>query len=210
MSDEAAQPQDPQGLPVGTKRNVALRNLFLDPNNYRFIDQQDYVRVPEDKVMDADIQRRTTAFLLGRNNEEVDDLIASFKKSGWLPVDQIQVRQIAQGKYLVVEGNRRVAALKHLERRFQEGGVDLGGLDPSFFSAVPVVLYENADEAHRLIVMALGHISGKKRWPLVNQARLVQSLIKEHKWSEQDVCDAVSMSKKELRSTLKTLDLCER
>jgi predicted ATPase len=210
MSDEAVQPPDSQMQPVGTRRNVALRNLFLDPNNYRFIDQPDYVRVPDDKVMDADVQRRTTNFLLGRNNEEVSDLVASFKKSGWLPVDQIQVRQIGQGKYLVVEGNRRVAALKHMERRFQEGGVDLGAFDFSFFSTVPVVLYENADEAHHLIVMALGHISGKKRWPLVNQARLVQSLIKDHNWSEQDVCDAVGISKKELRSTLKTLELCEK
>jgi hypothetical protein len=45
MSDESTSSQESQTLPVGTKRNVALRNLFLDPNNYRFIDQPDYVRV---------------------------------------------------------------------------------------------------------------------------------------------------------------------
>jgi len=179
------------------------------PNNYRFIDQPDYVPVQDDAVLDPDVQRRTNRFLIGKNSEEVRDLIASFKKNGWLAVDQIQVREITRGKYVVVEGNRRIATLKHLERRHQDTAIDLGNLDPKIFDAVPVVLYEAADEAHHKVIMGLGHITGKRRWPAVNQARLLRSLLADHGWSEDEVCNAIGVSKRELRSTLKTLTLCD-
>lgn len=208
MSDQKPEPEN-SFPPAGKRHTVSLKNLFLDPNNFRFIDQQEYVKVPENKITDPDVQRRTTSFILGRNNEEVKDLIGSFKKNGWLPVDQIQVRPIGQSKYVVVEGNRRVACLKLLERRYEEGAIDLGSLDPSIFRAVPVVFYEAADEAHHLVVMGLGHISGKKHWPTVNQARLLKNLISISGWSEEDVCNAVGVKRRELRATLKTLTLSE-
>jgi hypothetical protein len=75
--DDAA--NEASGTPTSRNRKVALRNLYLDPNNYRFIDQRDYIHVPDEAIGDPDIQRRTTAFLLGRNGEEVSDLIASFR-----------------------------------------------------------------------------------------------------------------------------------
>ena len=210
MSDpESDPPSEPTGPPSSRNRKVALGNLYLDPNNYRFIDQSDYVVVPEDAIADPDIQRRTTAFLLGKNAEDVSDLMASFKKNGWLPVDQIQVRELSRGKYVVVEGNRRVATLKYLERRFQDSAIDLGSLDPKLFSAIPVVLYDSEDSAHHKVIMGLGHITGKKRWPPINQARLLQSLLSDEGWNEDEVCRAIGISRHELRSTLKTLALCD-
>lgn len=208
-SDQSEVPAEPQGPPASVTRKVALRNLFLDPNNYRFIDQPDYVAVPDDASQDPDIQRRTTAFLLGKNSEEVRDLISSFKKNGWLAVDQIQVREIARGKYIVVEGNRRIATLKFLERRYLDSAIDLGNLDPKIFDAVPVVLYDAADDAHHKVIMGLGHITGKRRWPAINQARLLHSLLTDHGWREDEICNAIGVSKRELRSTLKTLTLCD-
>ena len=200
---------EPAGPPTSRNRKVVLGNLYLDPNNYRFIEQPDYVLVPEDAIADPDVQRRTTAFLLGKNAQDVGDLVASFKKHGWLPVDQIQVRELSRGKYVVVEGNRRVATLKHLERRFQDSAIDLGSLDPKLFGAIPVVLYDSEDSAHHKVIMGLGHITGKKRWPPINQARLLQSLLTDDGWNEDEVCKAIGISRHELRSTLKTLALCD-
>lgn len=208
-SEPPALPAEPSTPPSGSTRKVALRNLFLDPNNYRFIDQKEYFRPAEEKLLDPDVQRRTSAFILGRDSEEVSDLIASFKKNGWLPLDQIQVKESARGKYIVVEGNRRVATLQYLERRYKEGGIDLGSLDPKIFDAVPVVLYEDAGDAHHKVIMGLGHISGKRRWPPVNQARLLKSLLTDDKWTEDEVCKAIGVSKRELRSMMKTLALCD-
>ena len=81
-----------------------------------------------------------------RNQENVRDLVASIKANGWLDIDPILVEAKDKGRYLVVEGNRRVATLKYLERRYEEDAIDLGKLDASTFSKLPVVLYQDASE----------------------------------------------------------------
>ena len=74
--------------------NVSLRNLFLDPNNYRLINELDYVEVPESDFKDKTVIRRTMRLLSGDKNQNIQDLIDSFKANGYLPVDQIQVRKL--------------------------------------------------------------------------------------------------------------------
>ena len=113
--------------PSTKSQTISLERLFLDPNNYRFIDLSEYRKIPDEQVMDKGIQRRTSTFLLGKRKEKVSELIASFRQSGWLTLDRILVRQIKNGHYLVVEGNRRVATLKHLQREHQDSSIDLGG-----------------------------------------------------------------------------------
>lgn len=192
------------------RHNVQLRNLFLDPNNYRFIDADAFTRVDSDADFTRDdVQRRTLQLVLGKNAEHVKDLIESFRKSGFLPVDQIQVRQLGAGKYLVVEGNRRVAALKYLQTRYETEGLHLGKLDPNLFSRVPVVYYQDADAAHHLVLMGLKHISGNKKWPAINQAELVRDLTEVHKMSAEDICQSISISRKEYNLTLSTLRLID-
>ena len=59
-----------------------LNRLLLDPNNYRFIDHPDYKKIEDDQVADARIQQRTYNLLVGKFNENIVDLISSFKKNG--------------------------------------------------------------------------------------------------------------------------------
>lgn len=203
---------DTERAPTSDKRhNVNVRNLYLDPNNYRFIDADAFVRVntSEDPTRD-DVQRRTSGLILGKNAENIKDLVESFKKNGFLPVDQIQVRQLGGGKYVVVEGNRRVACLKYLQRRHEQEGLDLGKLDPGIFQRVPVVYYQDANDAHHLILMGLKHISGNKKWPAINQAELIRDLTEKHGMSADDICASISINKKEYNLTLSTLRLIEQ
>ena len=94
-------------------RNIGLKNLFLDPNNYRLINEPEYEAIPEDKITDSQVTRRTFRLLAGDRDQHIRDLIDSFRANGYLPVDQIQVREIESGKYVVVEGNRRIADMAH-------------------------------------------------------------------------------------------------
>ena len=132
---------------------MSLSRLYLDPNNFRFVDHREYRPIPDEHVFDADIQRRTTGFVLGRQQENVRDLIASIKANGWLDIDPILVHRTDAGRYLVVEGNRRVATLKYLQHRHEEGAMDLGKLGAAVFSELPVVLYRDVDERDRLVMM---------------------------------------------------------
>lgn len=71
-----------------------LNRLLLDPNNYRFIDRPEYKQVSDEQIADARVQQRTAEFLKGKNNENIADLINSFKTNGVLRQDPIQVRPL--------------------------------------------------------------------------------------------------------------------
>src|SRR5690606_33851423 len=103
-----------------------LDRLLLDPNNYRFIDKPEYKHIPLNELDDSRVQLRTTNFILGKNNANVLDLVSSFTTNGFLDIDQIQVTEVGD-KYLVLEGNRRVATLKFLYEEYKNGN-DVGEL----------------------------------------------------------------------------------
>ncbi len=204
MTENEAQEQS-----HGRRISVSLGSLYLDPNNFRFIDREDYKPVPQEHQFDAEVQRRTTRFILGRIQENVRDLIMSLRENGWLDIDPILARRVEQAKYLVVEGNRRVATLKHLHRRYQEDAIDLGSLDPAMFSRVPVVLYDNDDERHHLVMMGLHHITGKRRWPAINRAMAIKRLSEAFSGDGDAVCRSLGISKREYNLSLRTLALVE-
>ena len=189
------------------RRSVPLGRLYLDPNNYRFLDHPDYRQVPPERVFDADVQRRTTGFVLGRQQENVRDLVASIEANGWLDIDPILVESGDKGRFLVVEGNRRVATLKYLQRRYEEDAIDLGKLDANTFSRLPVVLYQDASERDHLVMMGLHHISGKRRWPAINRARAMERLLPHFHGDADAVCRALGVSKRELNLSVRTLAL---
>lgn len=180
-----------------------LDRLLLDPNNYRFLDHRDYKEVPESDVADKRIQLRTQSLLVGKNNENIKDLIGSFKANGILMLDPIQVKAIGDN-VIVIEGNRRTAALKHLQEEFKVGN-DVGKLSQESFKSVDVVQISGESPVQHLITMGLHHISGKRKWSPVNQAQLIYDLYHKFEQSEEEIIEALSITKHGLRRALRTL-----
>jgi len=58
------------------KRSCNLKNLYLDPNNYRFVDNNAYKKVSEEEILNDKIQRR---FICNNDTEEPTGKI-EFKK----------------------------------------------------------------------------------------------------------------------------------
>ena len=203
MSEE--QPEQTRGR----RQRVSLASLYLDPNNYRFADHPDYRPVAPGDVFKADVQRRTMKLVLGDNLANVDDLVKSIKANGWLDLDAILVQRQDDRRFLVVEGNRRVATLKHLRARYAEGAIDLDRLDPDIFTQLPVVLYDTADERKRLVMMGLHHISGKKRWPAVNRALAMKRLLAHFDSDSNAVCQALGVSKQDFNRSIRALALVD-
>ena len=191
------------------RQTVSLANLYLDPNNFRFVDRPEYRPVAPKDVFKSDVQRRTTAFLLGESQEHVRDLIDSIKENGWLDIDPILVERRGDRRFLVVEGNRRVATLKHLERRYQDNAIDLGRLDTTLFSKVPVVLHKSADERQHLVMMGLHHISGKQRWPAINRAEAMKRLYEQFDHDANAVCRALGVTRQDFNRSVRTLALVD-
>lgn len=185
-----------------------IDRLILDPNNYRFIDRPDYKTVPDVEFADARVQQRTLNFILGKNQENVKDLISSFTTNGFLDIDQIQVKPVGD-KYLVLEGNRRTATLKYLYDEFKKGN-DVGKLTEADFKSVNLVEITDEDPVQHLITMGLHHISGKKRWSAVNESQLISDLIEKYHLSEDDVCEKLGITKYALRRNVRTLSLIDQ
>lgn len=192
------------------KKRISLRNLFLDPNNYRLIHEPEYVHVEDEQIKEKSVQRRTYRLLTGDKFQHIQDLVDSFKANNYLPVDQIQIRPLENGGFVVVEGNRRIAALKYLQQEYETKDIDLGSLDSAIFSNVPVVDYTDSDEMHHLTLMALKHISGNKKWGEWNQAKLLEKMRIEHNIPEDEICRRIAISKVELRRSLRALSLVQQ
>ena len=194
---------------VNTKQ-VTLDDLYLDPNNYRLIHEEAHEKVLEDKIKNNLIQRRTFKLITKEKNQNILDLLDSFKSNGYLPVDQIQVRPLTNGGYIVVEGNRRIASLKYLKKEYEQKKIDLNNLDPDIFDKVPVVLYADTDPMHYLTLMGLKHISGNKKWGEWNQAKLLEQLSFSHKLSEDEICKKIAISKTEFKRSLRALSFIKQ
>lgn len=182
-----------------------IDRLLLDPNNYRFIDKAEYRFISDEELADPRIQQRTLNFLFGNKNNNISDLISSFKSNGFLDIDQIQVKAIGD-KFVVLEGNRRVATLKYLYDEFKKGN-DVGALTESDFKSIDLVEIIGEDPAQHLITMGLHHISGKKRWNAVNEAQLIQDLITKYGKNETEICNSLGISTNALRRSNRTLAL---
>ena len=193
----------------GRRQTVSLARLYLDPNNFRFVDNPAYPPVAAEDVFSGDVQRLTSTFLLGKSQEHVQDLIASITESGWLDIDAILVERHEGSRFLVVEGNRRVATLKHLQREYDGGAAHLGKLDVALFSRVPVVLHDSADERQHMVMMGLHHISGKRRWPAINRALAMQRLQEQCNGDAEAACRALGVSKQDFNRSVRTLALVD-
>ena len=192
-------------METGNKK-VNISQLLLDPNNYRFMDSEQYVKVPLENASDARVQQRTRNFLLGKGQENVKDLIVSFKNNGFLDIEPIQVKKVSDRYYLVLEGNRRVATLKYLQEQY-ENNIDTGSINATTFKSISVKIIGGNDNKAHLIAMGLHHISGKKKWNPLNQAQLVNDLLVNYQMSEDEVCQSLGLSKQMLRRYERTLAL---
>lgn len=171
-------------------KRIALDKLFLDPNNYRLRSKSQFKEIPDltdDKITGQALQQRTFNIISGKNNIDIKDLIDSFTTNGFLKVDNILVRELENGDgYVVIEGNRRAAALKALQKSHSEG-FDIGELNPKVFDepdddnqGLEVVIYNYDTPEEYLVLMGLRHVSGNKKWDRYNQAKLIAELYQKN------------------------------
>ncbi|HCE3245391.1 TPA: AAA family ATPase [Vibrio parahaemolyticus] len=182
-----------------------IDSILLDPNNPRLNVSEE---VDEDKIAETSIQNKTLRLISGKGNNNLSDLISSFKQHSYIPTEKIIVRYYDKDKAVVIEGNRRLATLLFLKEQF-ETGEDIGNFDPDIFRSIPVICHKGDNYAIRKVIMGLKHISGSKKWSAINQAKFIENLMLKDSLSEAEICNTYTISKVELRTTLRTLSLIE-
>ncbi|MDI6771632.1 MAG: hypothetical protein QME77_03490 [bacterium] len=180
--------------------DIDLDQLLLDPNNPRFAELGDNDEpVPELRIAEERVQRDTFDRMKSKRFD-VTELRDTIKAVGYLPMDRIVVkswagnREGARPKYVVVEGNRRVAALRWLKELHDTGRETLTEEQLRNFTHLPALLldHERAPETIGWILPGLRHVSGVKEWGPYQRARAVH-ILREAGNSPQEVAQSLGL-----------------
>jgi hypothetical protein len=163
--------------------DVPLDQLFLDPNNPRFITSE-WNAIAEADIDQPDVQEEAQRKLIQRF--DVAKLRMNMEVNGYLPIDRVVVRQFQPDKYVVLEGNRRICAAKLLSSLTEQGdNVDDTVLQS--VTSIPCLQYTGDAPNAAWVLQGLRHIVGITEWSAFNKAKLLVEQMQEGELSLTDV-----------------------
>ena len=217
-----------------TESTLPVDQLLLDPDNPRFIaDLTARPPTPAD-----DIEKRQPQ-VLDRFRRTVDsgdsdldvtnirDLYASMLRIGFVGIDRIVVRKINH-KFLVVEGNRRVATVKHLRRDYDSRTPPLDrpaqraefDAHSDSFDSLPVVILETGGlsqhdlDSRIATILGIRHHGSVLEWdPLPKAYNIYTEYLEEspdhtdfrfHNTLAKKVADRLCIQSADVKSALRT------
>lgn len=165
---------------------IKPEQILLDPRNPRLgIDSEEFDGLEEKEIALEQVQRAVLR-QIEKKVHHVKDLVNSIGEKGFLDGlgSFIIKRSTRDEHYLVLEGNRRTAAIKQLLRYPTElsSGVkrSLKEISVSEFQYIPNDLF--SEEQIIEILLGIIHLQGPLPWGPLEKARYIyQSYIREHK-----------------------------
>lgn len=176
--------------------DVRLDDLLLDPNNYRFQDAARFRSVPEPRFGEESVQASALERL---DSEGLSELKASIQHNGFLTIERIVVRPWSgdPNKFVVIEGNRRVAALRRL-REDHRAGIDVNDDVLRVFDAVPVLSMDEGEPVDFLAIMGIRHVGGVRRWGPYQSAKLITEMRDRHELEFSDIASRLGLQTREV------------
>ncbi|MFD9252079.1 hypothetical protein [Streptomyces bottropensis] len=195
------------------EQSIPLSKILLDPNNPRLIGLDGYEGVPESRATEENVQINTLNKLNDHRAFDQESLRSSIEKSSLLPIDRIVVRPVkgagGEDLYILVEGNRRIAACKTLMQQHLNGEKTL---DPHVFESIEnpsvlVLAQPDAAEARldQWVIQGIRHISGIRPWGAYQAAKTIEAMITKLGYAEGDVAGALSISVQRVRRSMRVL-----
>lgn len=182
-------------------RNVPIESILLDPNNPRFIGKRFAGRakttniIPENRIAEAPVQQATLEKMLDEEFE-VKSIRNSISQNGFLPLDKIVVRPISENKYVVVEGNRRIAAIKTLLKQIESGEVTIEEKEKESLETLSVLVLNSAPDqivTDQWYLQGIRHLSGIKDWGPYQKASLIEQMSINGK-TVREIADSLGMT----------------
>ena len=162
----------------------SVDELLLDPTNPRLGRRVASPKLSQEKVLDI------------MSDWTLEELAESFLSNGFWPQEAlIAVREVLYGKssLVVVEGNRRLAALKYLQSAVDGDHASkrwerlLAGrkVPKELFESVPYILMPSRQQVASYL--GFRHVTGIKEWNPAEKAEYIAKLIEENNLSYEDV-----------------------
>jgi ParB/Sulfiredoxin domain len=157
---------------------VSPHDLLLDPNNPR-LRTDNYESKPADPTMIANpnVQRALLKDICAERHA-IEALMLSIRQQGFIELDAILVKRLPRlEKYLVIEGNRRTAAIKRLLERGDLNGGVIRSLEK--LPVKEIIVDKDVDERSIIDrIVAVRHVSGPKDWEPMQRAYAVYETYK--------------------------------
>jgi len=185
-------------VPVYKEEKLDLNALLFDPNNYRFQETKDFVYADPGRFHEKSVQER--AYRTLKDTPTLPQLKASILRNGFLPVERLVVTPYANknGVYVVIEGNRRLAALRWIADD-DSAGVNIPPEVKADLAAVPVIIVEgDATGIFQRALMGIRHVSGIDQWGGYQRAKLVVELRDDFHLESGEVAERVGMTAQEV------------
>lgn len=155
---------------------LPVASLHFDRNNPRF----------PPKVAQGPLEDLMQRFV---RDERLMEIIESIGNHGFFPGEPLLVVPDGDDDYRVVEGNRRLAALKLLVRELEppigrtsiEEAVEAANFRPE---KVPCLVFDDENEILRYL--GFRHITGIKAWSALQKARYAERMYQNYKMLPED------------------------
>ena len=166
-----------------TPIELSIDQIYLDPNNPRLVDDN-WLTILDERIDQENVQREAQDKMI--RFHDVDKLRMNMEINGFLPIDQVIVREFKPDKFVVLEGNRRITAAK-LIVELENKGVAINASVMDSIRTINCLLYTGTDNQAAWIFQGLRHITGIKPWSAYNKAKLMNQLLQEEGKSLSEV-----------------------
>lgn len=164
--------------------DIALENIFLDPNNPRFVSMT-WDNIPDERITEDAVQKIVIEKLF--LEFAIDRLVMNMEINGYLPIDRVVLRKIDDTNYVVLEGNRRICAAKILKQKFIDNPSSVAQEIIDSIEKIPCLVYTGTNSEASWIFQGLRHIMGIQEWSAFNKARLIVTLMEEEELTLTEV-----------------------
>ena len=153
---------------------VPVEDLLLDPGNYRFRGEEEYGKpAEEERIDDEELQARVLSKLM-KNTKGMKELKRSILATLG-PIERPIVVPHEEGKYVVLEGNRRIACCKSLQHEASNGRLPEDVPKNAFDEVEVLILSREFDTPEvRRVILGTRHISGILTWGPLERAMIVK------------------------------------
>jgi hypothetical protein len=163
--------------------DAQVTDLFLDPNNPRYSELNVDAEVPDARTTEVGVQAAAMARMLD-DRFAVVELKESIRSIGFLQLDRLAVVPLPEeGKYKVIEGNRRLAAVKSLLDEEAAGALTIPPSIRQTLIRLPVASIESSDKQERdyvaRVFQGVRHLASVRAWGAYEQAGLVARMLDE-------------------------------
>lgn len=140
---------------------------------------------------------------------DVQSLANSIETVGFYYVDNIVARELDNGFFVVVEGNRRTTALKHLIKQFEIGQSVMKEEAISNIKEIDILVIDGVIEdidGIGKVIQGIRNVSGIKEWDAYQKAQYINDLIGKGK-DPVVISKMIGMSVREINRYYKTFNV---